>query len=83
MVPVFLTSHVVVHILDYLCLGFSNKAVIKILTDSIYFFLIENQSVTKKDEVILSSLGTSQANSNENKKKHGKYIYILDFLHHL
>ena len=48
-----------------------------------YFFLIENQSVTKKDEVILSSLGTSQANSNENKKKHGKYIYILDFLHHL
>lgn len=69
--------------LDYLCLGFSNKAVIKILTDSMYFFLIENQSITKKDEVILSSLGTSQANSNENKKKHGEYIYILDFLHHL
>lgn len=70
--------------LGYLCLGFSNKAVIKILTDSMYFFFkIENQSVTKKDEVILSSLGTSQANSNENKKKHGEYIYILDFLHHL
>ena len=48
-----------------------------------FFFKIENQSVTKKDEVILSSLGTSQANSNENKKKHGEYIYILDFLHHL
>lgn len=33
---------------------------------------VENQSVSKKDEVILSSLGTSQANSNENKKKHAK-----------
>lgn len=31
---------------------------------------VENQSDDKKDEAILSSLGTSQTNSNETKKKH-------------
>ena len=83
MVPVFLTSHVVVHISGLLVFGFFKQSCDLNPNWFNVFFLIENQSVTKKDEVILSSLGTSQANSNENKKKHGEYIYILDFLHHL